>query len=117
MSAAVQPLNDPAALSALADGEALGAEADDLLRAWSGDAQLRQQWHTYHLIGDALRSDDLCAEPGHDEDFLQRLRGRLADEPPIVAPTPVPASRFGVLRRLSRWSAPVAMAAGVKRVT
>lgn len=118
MSAVPQPTPDPTLLSALADGEAQDAETDAVLRAWAGDASVRAEWHAYHLIGDALRSDDLCRVPDHDADFLQRLRVRLVDEPPIVAPLPpaVSATRVGMLRRLSRWSAPVAVAAGVAAV-
>ena len=76
-------------LSALADGE---ADAGDCARAgaiWaSGDAVARSAWHSYHLIGDVLRSEALAVEPGRDEAFLQRLRLRLASEPAVLAPMP-----------------------------
>ncbi|WP_293409007.1 hypothetical protein [Piscinibacter sp.] len=58
-----------------------------------------------------LRSDDL-AHAGRDRrDFLNRLRERLADEPVVLAPAPVPAASPCRSRRA--WpGAPAALAAG-----
>lgn len=94
-------------MSALADG---ACDAQAAARCWTDDADARQAWHTYHLIGDVLRSDDLACDPGRDADFLARVRERLAAEPPIVAPLPatVPVAR----RARRRWVAPAAAAAG-----
>lgn len=94
-------------MSALADGQSDAAAG---VEAWSRDPQAREAWHTYHLIGDVLRSDDLAASPRSEVDFLASLRTRLAAEPPIVAPTPVPAVVSAPARR--RWVAPAAVAAG-----
>ena len=57
--------NDPRwLLSAMADGEADAAELGRGCAGWaSADAQTRQSWHAYHLIGDVLRSDDLASAP------------------------------------------------------
>lgn len=101
------------ALSALVDGELM---PDDVRRAcavWRNDASARQNWHAYQLIGDVLRSDDLATAPARDEAFLQRLRARMADEPVVLAPQPVsPAVTVSGGRRLRRWRAGAAVAAG-----
>ena len=89
-------------LSALSDGEASSAEG--ACRAWRDDARARATWHTYHLIGDVLRSDDLAAPPVRDAAFLAALRVRLADEPVPLAPAR--------LRRRQLWLLPTAAAAG-----
>ena len=72
-----------ALLSALADGEADAAQAGCAL--WRDDAEARATWHTYHLIGDVLRSDDLAAQPARDAAFLAALRERLAAEPTVCS--------------------------------
>lgn len=97
-------------LSALVDGESDAQAAARFTRAWRDDAQLRQRWQTYHLIGDALRSDELARhQPG--DAFMQGLRARLAQEPVVLAPTPMtPPSRK------ARWLRPVSAAAGVMAV-
>src|ERR1700742_2220616 len=75
-------------LSALADGDATDSEAARAFQAWRDDADARASWHTYQLIGDVLRSDDLAVEPAADEAFLVSLRARLAAEPVVLAPQP-----------------------------
>lgn len=92
-------------ISALADGE--HAELDRACALWRDDAQARATWHTYHLIGDVLRSDDLASSPARDAAFLAAVRGRLAAEPAIVAPLAMPPRR-----RRQAWLMPVAVAAG-----
>jgi sigma-E factor negative regulatory protein RseA len=79
-------------LSALADGDATDSEAVRAFQAWRDDADARASWHTYQLIGDVLRSDDLAAEPAADEAFLVSLRARLAAEPVVLAPQPRPVA-------------------------
>jgi len=109
-------------MSAVADGEADAATCAQASAAWAaGGAATRDSWHAYHLIGDVLRSEDLAAEPGHDEAFLQRLRLRLAGEPAVLAPQEMaalaPASirpSLGVTSRSTRrWMFPAALAASV----
>jgi sigma-E factor negative regulatory protein RseA len=73
-------------LSSLMDGDLPDDAAAGACALWRQDAQSRQDWHAYHLIGDVLRSDDLAAAPARDEAFLQALRLRLADEPVPLAP-------------------------------
>ena len=110
-------------LSALADGDATDSEAARAFQAWRDDAQARASWHTYQLIGDVLRSDDLAVEPAADVAFLVALRARLADEPVVLAPQPrveaeavsMPAAvnaATAAARSRGRWQGPVAMAAG-----
>ncbi|MBC7941537.1 MAG: sigma-E factor negative regulatory protein, partial [Chitinophagaceae bacterium] len=80
-------------LSALADGEGDPLAAERGCAAWREDAGARQAWHTYHLIGDVLRSDELATRPAHDRDFLAALRVKLAAEPVVLAPSiAVPAA-------------------------
>ena len=109
-------------LSALADGDATDSEAARAFQAWRDDAQARASWHTYQLIGDVLRSDDLAVEPAADEAFLVALRARLADEPVVLAPQPrvevepvaMPAAvnaSTAAIRSRGRWQGPMVMAA------
>ena len=104
-------------LSALADGEASAEEAARASADWAADPAAREAWHAYHLIGDALRSDELAASPERDERFLQALRERLREEPAVLAPGAAPA-RQGAADRLRwrRWSGAVAAVAGVMAV-
>lgn len=106
------PLNDPLAsppddprlwLCALADGDVQAA--DKACSLWRDDAQARQAWHAYHLIGDVLRSDELAVSPARDAAFLAGVRARLVVEPVVLAPTVLP-------RRRQPWLVPAAMAAG-----
>ena len=97
-----------ATLSDLADGQCRGSDADATLRAWSADPGTRRDWRLYHLIGDALRSDELARAAPRDEDFLRRVRERLASEPVPMAPAPL--ARAG--ERPRRWLSSVAAIAG-----
>lgn len=99
-----------AALSALMDGD--HAAADQACRAWRGDASARDHWHTYHLIGDLLRSDEHRCEPARDALFVARLRERLVAEPTVLAPQPTAGVAFQRARRLRAWMVPAAAAAG-----
>jgi sigma-E factor negative regulatory protein RseA len=122
-----------AQLSSLMDGDSTSDAVAASCRHWKQDADARAQWHTYHLIGDVLRSEDLSRRSGADAAFLQAVRARLAQEPVVLAPTavvsmpmPMPATTVTVAasggggRRsrfhLRRWVAPVGMAAGVALV-
>lgn len=46
-------------ISALADGQLRGEALEGVIEAVATDAQARNAWHTYHLIGDVLRSGNL----------------------------------------------------------
>jgi sigma-E factor negative regulatory protein RseA len=103
------------ALSALMDGELDDAAAARLAEACRSDARLRATWHSYHLIGDVMRSQDLAQPPEHDAAFVLRLRERLAAEPVLLAPSPAvqPERRWRMPRRA--WAAS-ALAAGAMAV-
>jgi sigma-E factor negative regulatory protein RseA len=107
-----------AALSAMVDGQLRGDALQQACAAWRDDPAARAQWHTYHLIGDVLRSDDLATPAGHDSAFLTALRGRLANEPVPLAPQAlvgdavVTVSSPAPVRRGQWLVAPVAVAAG-----
>jgi sigma-E factor negative regulatory protein RseA len=101
-------------VSRLVDGECDAEEVRRLCADWRDDVALQRDWHRYQLIGDVMRSDDLASPPSRDLAFLQTLRVRLADEPPIVAPSPLPPSTPIAAASKSRqaWLAPAAIAAG-----
>ena len=100
-----------AAMSALMDGEP--DAADETCRAWRTDAFMRADWHTYHVISDAMRSDEHRCDALRDAQMLARIRQRLAQEPVVLAPAALPSSR----RRSARaWLAPAAMVAGFAAV-
>ncbi len=101
-------------ISSLADGEGDAAAAARGCVAWAqAEGEVRRSWHAYHLIGDVLRSEDLASPPGRDRAFLERLRTRLADEPAVLVPRPLPVAADTSRSRRSAWTLPVAMAAGV----
>lgn len=100
------------ALSSLVDGEADALEQARCLALWHEDSHVRERWHRYQLIGDAMRSAELAETAMDDAAFLQALRTRMALEPPRVAAV-APVART---RAHPRWMAPVAMAAGVGAV-
>lgn len=104
-------------LSALVDGEAAREGVMQACAVWRSDAEVRQTWHAYQLIGDVLRSDDLASDPARDEQFLQRLRARLADEPVVLAPQAAEAVSLATGRSAWRWRTGVAVAAGFVAVS
>lgn len=67
-------------LSALMDGELDAAEATETIAQLRKTDELRGEWATYHLIGDALRQS--IAMP----DIAQRVSEKLATEPTVLAP-------------------------------
>jgi sigma-E factor negative regulatory protein RseA len=76
----------PEQISALFDGEAADAPAlERLCQQWTDDST-REDWHTWSLIGDVLRSENLAQRPSHDAQFLAGLRQKLAQEPVVLAP-------------------------------
>jgi sigma-E factor negative regulatory protein RseA len=98
-------------VSALADGELEPGSLATICAAWGREAAIRRDWHTWQLIGDVLRSEDLAAEPGRDARFLDAVRERLGQEPVVLAPVrtvePAPKATGS-----SRWRVPSAIAAG-----
>jgi sigma-E factor negative regulatory protein RseA len=103
------------------DATTLGRTCAD----WAADEDARRTWHTYHLIGDVLRSDELARAPRDDRAFLAGLRERLRQEPVPLAPGAVTSAvpprlpsdaPDGVSRNRLRWGRPMALAAGVVAV-
>lgn len=108
------------ALSALIDGEADAGVVTSACAVWRESATTRSAWHTFHLIGDVMRSEDLASPRQRDVAFLEGLRMRLADEPVVLAPhplaTPEPAATVALAAhpgwRRRSWIGPAAVAAG-----
>ncbi|MGH8781489.1 sigma-E factor negative regulatory protein [Paraburkholderia sp.] len=86
-------------LSAFVDGELFGDE--HLNKLFSDlDHEDRAAWSCYHLIGDAMRSDDLAVNPATSSAFLGKFAARLDSEPHLLAPAAMPvARRLLALRR------------------
>lgn len=109
------------ALSALADGEAPSTEVARACAAWRDQADARATWHTYQVIGDVMRSEDL-AQASSGSAFLKNFRERLAQEPVVLAPSAAQAQQRPASQHLAQaparalkrraWAGPVAVAAG-----
>lgn len=102
-------------LSALMDGDLESGVVAQACRGWRDTAESREIWHRFHLIGDVMRSEDLASTAVRDAAFLRGLRERLAAEPVVIAPQPLPAAVAVAGARRSRrwgWRAPAAVAAG-----
>lgn len=90
-------------LSALVDGEFFGEQHPNLDAFVSGlDGEDRVAWSRYHLIGDALRSDDLAVGAATSKAFMSGIAARLENEPHLLAPSAAPVARrlLGLRRRV-----------------
>ena len=113
----LRPMED---VSALIDGELDESAVARACAQWRDDPSAREAWHTYQLIGDVLRSDDLASTASRDGAFLASLRERLAAEPVVLAPQPVAApteilaqpAMFNGHAGRRQWRTPAAMVAG-----
>ena len=90
-------------MSAFVDGESLdeiGSISQFLAELKSDE---RAAWSQYHLIGDALRSDDLAVSPARSSAFMAVFSERFEAEAHVFAPAALPAAapkpRGGMLRR------------------
>ncbi|AUT67701.1 MULTISPECIES: sigma-E factor negative regulatory protein [Paraburkholderia] len=79
-------------LSAFVDGELLDGEHPNTILAALGREDCAT-WSCYHLIGDALRSDDLAVSPATSSAFLNGFAARFESEAHVLAPISVPATR------------------------
>jgi sigma-E factor negative regulatory protein RseA len=104
--------DDWAALSSMADGEGGPQAQERCLALWAGDAQARERWRDYQLIGDVLRSQELARDGSHDAAFVRALRTRLANEPVVLRPKTAPPA----VARSRNWAVPMAAVAGVAAV-
>jgi sigma-E factor negative regulatory protein RseA len=87
-------------VSALADGHLQGEAFARAIGAVCVEGDARAAWHSYHVVGDVLRSG--AHAPCSDSDaFLSRFQQRLAAEPMVAAPVlvPVVASKVLPVRR------------------
>lgn len=73
------------------DGELCGDEAEVLLAKIRQHPEARQEWSTYHLIGDVLRQPDYLAS-NVSAAFLERLHA----EPTVLAPHSQRNSKAGL---------------------
>lgn len=92
-------------ISALADGQLQGDAFVRGVEIAATDPLAREAWHTYHLIGDVLRSGELAAgtmPTAMPTAFLARLQLRLQQEqsptgnlqaPRMLPPSAAPAAR------------------------
>jgi sigma-E factor negative regulatory protein RseA len=91
-------------LSALMDGELDDAEAQRQIAAIRTDAEAREQWEAFHLIGDALRHEPLLAAS-----VSAKVATRLAEEPTVLAPKRL--ARAPKRATTYAWSAAASVAA------
>lgn len=85
-------------LSSLMDGELDRDEARETIRQLGSNPQHRDQWDTYHLIGEVLRGDSVVMSES-SEARRQRtaaIFARLSDEPTVLAPAAAKANRGAV---------------------
>ncbi len=68
-------------ISAFMDGEAAPAETKQTLQRLRSDEGCQKLWNCFHLVGDVMRGDPVLRE-----DFVERLRQRMNEEPTILAP-------------------------------
>jgi sigma-E factor negative regulatory protein RseA len=72
-------------LSALMDGELDHGQARTVIKSLGSDDVSREQWNLYHVIGEALRGDDLENAEYHDA-CTSSIFAALAQEPTVLAP-------------------------------
>lgn len=91
-------------LSALSDGQATPEEVARACAAWRDNAQARDSWHRYQLIGDAMRLPELL-KSSDSSAFLQGFRERLAQEPVVLAPQAAHANHLAQAARVEHVQA------------
>ena len=88
----------------LVDGQLQDDACAQAFDALLSDRRAIQTWHTYHVIGDVLRSSEL-APSSSDLAFLERLERSLAKEP--VRPVVIQSSRIPVTNNLPSANASI----------
>lgn len=86
-------------ISALLDDELEPGQAGRTIDALRRDRELREAWHIYHLIGDAMRRSPYCGV-----DLAEKVMARLEQEPVLLAPAALPR------RSPARLALPIAAA-------
>ena len=74
-------------LSSLMDGELGAHEAGRAIGVVCGNDELKEKWHAYHVIGEALRGEGLCRGAS-----TRRIMDALASEPTVLAPRRLPSA-------------------------
>jgi sigma-E factor negative regulatory protein RseA len=72
-------------ISVLMDGELDEHESRAQIKRLKDDPEFTRGWHTYHLIGDAMRGERPLSSG-----FNERLAARMAAEPTVLAPNSRP---------------------------
>lgn len=72
-------------LSALMDGELDHDQARSAIKSLGSDDASRDEWNLYHVIGEALRGDDVGRARGHRQ-TTDAIFTALASEPTVLAP-------------------------------
>ncbi|QSN60523.1 sigma-E factor negative regulatory protein [Caballeronia sp. M1242] len=89
-------------MSAFVDGESLGEIGNIGQFLAELTSEDRAAWSDYHLIGDALRSDDLAESPARSRAFMASFAARFEAEAHVLAPAASASAqkaRSGMLRR------------------
>jgi sigma-E factor negative regulatory protein RseA len=68
-------------ISAFMDGESAPTESHQILNSLKQDPDCRAVWSRFHLVGDVMRGESVLRD-----DFLERLRQKMDNEPTILAP-------------------------------
>lgn len=86
-------------LSSLMDGEMSTEEASRLLASLCSNSELRGRWAAFHVVGDALRSNEVAA--AHSTAFCSRVAESIAREPTVLAPRAVVKTQSPLRRYLT----------------
>ncbi|KND55570.1 Sigma factor RpoE negative regulatory protein RseA [Candidatus Paraburkholderia kirkii] len=86
-------------MSAFVDGESLGEIGSISQFLAELNSHERAAWSDYHLIGDALRSDDLAVSPARSSAFMAAFSERFEAEAHVLVPATAAKARGGMLRR------------------
>ncbi len=109
-------IEDSELVSALVDGQLRDAEFAQTMALLERHEEARQRWHSYHVVGEALRTGRADAS-AHDADFVLRLRARLQQEPAPQALQPAPDSSLHAAPKTSANDWSWRLVAGLASVT
>jgi sigma-E factor negative regulatory protein RseA len=98
-------------ISTLMDGELDRDEAMQAIRHLGQDANRRDLWDQYHLIGDVLRGES-SGEITRRQKSAAAIFARLADEPTVLVPAAMKQNQVETKTRLA-----LAMAASIVTVS
>lgn len=99
-------------LSAYMDGELAGSEHEQMTKQLVKDSELKQCWHRYHIISDAMRNK---LPNAINPDLFNSISSRINSEPPILAPANTSHTR--IVAPIATKAAGIAIAASVAIAT